>query len=71
MQIIGRISVDAYINASGDVVGTIYFHVNNFKLFGKGTGEAVSNSPVSEPKGKKKQRTKNAAEVTGNESCER
>ncbi|HMH35091.1 MAG TPA: single-stranded DNA-binding protein, partial [Puia sp.] len=48
IEVNGRISVDAYTNLQGDAVGKINFHVNLFKLYGKGTADA-SQSETAQP----------------------
>ncbi|MEJ0080835.1 MAG: single-stranded DNA-binding protein [Puia sp.] len=40
IEVGGRMSVDAYTNMQGDAVGKINFHVNLFKLYGKGSAVA-------------------------------
>lgn len=53
VEVNGRLSVNAYTNMQGDAVGSINFHVNNFKLHGKGSDTDKKNAT-----------TKTAGEIT-------
>lgn len=50
VEVAGRISVSAWINAKGEPKGTLNFHVNSIKLHGKATA-AVATKPadITEP----------------------
>ena len=43
IEVNGRMSVRAFINMQGDAVGTLNFHVNNFKLYGGGSPDDGKN----------------------------
>ncbi|MEI9808320.1 MAG: single-stranded DNA-binding protein [Bacteroidota bacterium] len=52
VEIYGRISVNAWINTSGEAKGSLNFHVNNIKLHGKPNAvkaELPSPAEITEP----------------------
>lgn len=53
VEVYGRISVSAWVNAQGEAKGSLNFHVNNIKLHGKGSaaGEDVipTAAEITEP----------------------
>jgi single-strand DNA-binding protein len=62
IEVNGRVSVRAFINMQGDAVGTLNFHVNNFKLYGGGSpedGKNIAKEPLA-----KKPRSKKTDEIT-------
>jgi single-strand DNA-binding protein len=56
IEVGGRMSVDAYTNMQGDAVGKINFHVNLFKLYGKGSATS-SDSDTAQPNEPSKKET--------------
>lgn len=46
LEVSGRISVSAWMNAKGEPKGTLNFHVNNLKLHGKTQQEAKASKPA-------------------------
>ena len=50
VEVAGRISVSAWMNAKGEPKGTLNFHVNSIKLHGKATAAATPKpSEITEP----------------------
>jgi single-strand DNA-binding protein len=52
VEVNGRISVSAYNNMQGEAVGSINFHVSNFKLYGSDTAKKSDpefEKPASAP----------------------
>ena len=39
IEVNGRLAIRAFSNMQGEAVGSLNFHVNNFKLFGKSSAE--------------------------------
>jgi single-strand DNA-binding protein len=62
IEVNGRMSVRAFINMKGDAVGTLNFHVDNFKLYGGGSpgdGNNIAKEPLA-----KKPRSMKTDEIT-------
>ena len=67
IEVNGRLSVNAYVNLSGEAVGNIHFHVDKFKLHGGGSGRLDATGTETNTAGTTPRRTTKAqpaAEIT-------
>jgi len=48
VEVFGRISVNAWLNAQNEAKGSLNFHVNSIKLHGKASAAAKSSLPAPE-----------------------